>query len=125
VIIDWHSHHIRTEEAKAFFAQMAAKYKDVPNIIYEIFNEPVDDSWEALKAYSEEIIKTIRAEGAQNLILVGTSHWDQDIHLPADNPIIGYRPCYPTDTVVFHPFQPFAQKKPWLLLCGYGGYANQ
>ncbi|KAA6326943.1 Endoglucanase [termite gut metagenome] len=90
VIIDWHSHHIRTEEAKAFFAQMAAKYKDVPNIIYEIFNEPVDDSWEALKAYSEEIIKTIRAEGAQNLILVGSSHWDQDIHLPADNPITGY-----------------------------------
>ncbi|KAA6305236.1 Endoglucanase Z, partial [termite gut metagenome] len=23
VIIDWHSHHIRTEEARAFFAQMA------------------------------------------------------------------------------------------------------
>ncbi|KAA6338622.1 Endoglucanase [termite gut metagenome] len=90
VIIDWHSHHIYTEEAKAFFAQMAAKYKDVPNIIYEIFNEPVDDSWEALKAYSEEIIKTIRAEGAQSVILVGTSHWDQDIHLPADNPITGY-----------------------------------
>ncbi|KAA6320222.1 Endoglucanase 4 [termite gut metagenome] len=27
---------------------------------------------------------------AQNVILVNSSHWDQDIHLPADNPITGY-----------------------------------
>ena len=50
VIIDWHSHGIRTEEAKGFFTQMATRYKGVPNVIYEIFNEPVEDSWEAVKA---------------------------------------------------------------------------
>lgn len=90
VIIDWHSHHIRLEEAKAFFTLAAEKYKDYPNIIYEIYNEPIDDSWKEVKAYSEEIIKTIRSIDKDNVILVGTPHWDQDIHLAADNPISGY-----------------------------------
>lgn len=91
VIIDWHSHGIKTEEAKTFFAQMATKYKNYPNIIYEIFNEPVEDSWDDVKAYSEEIIKTIREIDTKNIILVGTPHWDQDIHLAADAPITGYK----------------------------------
>lgn len=91
VIIDWHSHGIRTEEAKAFFAQMATRYKGVPNVIYEVFNEPVEDSWEQVKAYSEEVIKTIRSIESDALILVGCPHWDQDIHLAADSPIEGYK----------------------------------
>ena len=88
-IIDWHSHGLRLSEAKEFFQQMATRYKGVPNVIYEIFNEPVEDSWEAVKAYSEEVIKVIRAIEPNALILVGTPHWDQDIHLAADNPITG------------------------------------
>lgn len=36
---------------------MATRYKGVPNVIYEVFNEPVEDSWEQVKAYSVEIIK--------------------------------------------------------------------
>lgn len=47
VIIDWHSHNLRQEEAKEFFTQMATRYKGVPNVIYEVFNEPVEDSWGA------------------------------------------------------------------------------
>ena len=45
VIIDWHSHGLHTEEAKEFFSQITARYKGVPNVIYEIFNEPVKDTW--------------------------------------------------------------------------------
>lgn len=86
-IIDWHSHHIKTAEAKLFFTHMATKYKGVPNVIYEIYNEPIDDSWMDVKAYSEELINTIRAIDKEAIILVGTPHWDQDIHIAADNPI--------------------------------------
>ncbi len=89
-IIDWHSHGLRTEEAKEFFRQMATRYKGVPNVVYEIFNEPVEDSWEQVKAYSVEVIETIRAIEPDAVILVGTPHWDQDIHLAADNPITGH-----------------------------------
>lgn len=91
VIIDWHSHGIHTEEAKEFFIKMANRYRDSPYVIYEIFNEPVEDSWETVKAYSEEVIRVIRAIDTDNVILVGTPHWDQDVHLAADNPIAGYK----------------------------------
>lgn len=90
VIIDWHSHNILTEDAKGFFTKVATKYKDYPNIIYEIFNEPEYDSWEDVKAYSIELIETIRQIDEDNIILVGSPHWDQDIHLVADDPIVGY-----------------------------------
>lgn len=90
VIIDWHSHTIRTKEAVGFFSEMARKYKDYPNVIYEIFNEPEKDSWHDVKAYSEEVIKAIRETDKSNIILVGSSHWDQDVHLVADDPISGY-----------------------------------
>lgn len=90
VIIDWHSHDIHTEAAKDFFTKMAHRYKDSPYVIYEIFNEPVEDSWDTVKAYSEEVIRAIRTVDVDNLILVGTPHWDQDIHLAADNPIKEY-----------------------------------
>ncbi len=90
VIIDWHSHGIQTEAAKKFFAGMAQKYGKYPNVIYEIFNEPVHDPWEKIKAYSVEVIKTIRQFDPDNVILVGSPHWDQDIHLAADDPVTGY-----------------------------------
>ncbi len=90
VIIDWHSHNINLEEAKAFFAEMSKKYGKYPNIIYEVFNEPDYESWSEVKAYAEEVIKVIRANDPKNIILVGSSHWDQDVNLPAEDPIRGY-----------------------------------
>ena len=90
VIIDWHSHNIQTKEAVAFFTEMAKKYGKHPNIIYEIFNEPDYESWAEVKSYSEEVIKAIRAIDKDNIILVGNPHWDQDIHLVADDPLVGY-----------------------------------
>ncbi len=89
VIIDWHSHNIRLNEAKEFFTEMANTYGKHPNVIYEIFNEPERQSWADVKAYSIEIIKTIRAIDPDNIILVGSPHWDQDIHIAADDQIKG------------------------------------
>ncbi|WP_291104875.1 MULTISPECIES: glycoside hydrolase family 5 protein [unclassified Flavobacterium] len=90
VIIDWHSHNINLKEAKEFFAEMSKKYGKYPNVIYEVYNEPDYETWDEVKAYSEEVIKVIRANDPDNIILVGSPHWDQDIQLPAANPIKGY-----------------------------------
>ncbi|QSB28350.1 glycoside hydrolase family 5 protein [Flavobacterium sp. CLA17] len=89
VIVDWHSHNINLEEAKAFFAEISKKYSKYPNIIYEIFNEPDYESWAEVKAYSEEVIKVIRENDPNNIILVGSPHWDQDVDLAAADPILG------------------------------------
>ena len=90
VIIDWHSHNIKLGEAKTFFGQMASAYGKYPNVIYELFNEPDYETWPEVKAYSEEVIKTIRAIDPDNIILVGSPRWDQDVQLPAADPIKGY-----------------------------------
>ena len=90
VIIDWHSHNIQLEGARNFFKEMATAYHQYPNIIYEIFNEPDYETWPEVKAYAIDIISTIRAIDSSNIILVGSPHWDQDIHLPAADPIKGF-----------------------------------
>ncbi len=90
VIVDWHSHNVNLEAAKAFFAEISAAYSRYPHVIYEIFNEPDHESWPEVKAYSAELIKTIRANDPDNIILVGSPHWDQDLHLVADDPLTGF-----------------------------------
>jgi endoglucanase len=90
VIIDWHSHNVNLDEAKIFFNEMSEKYSKYPNIIYEIFNEPDHETWPEVKNYAEEVIKVIRNNDPKNIILVGSPHWDQDVNLPAADPILGY-----------------------------------
>lgn len=91
VIIDWHSHDIFEDDAVKFFTEMATKYKGVPNVMYELFNEPDYESWEEVKMYSEKVIKAIRAIEPEAIILVGCPHWDQDVHIPAADPIRGQK----------------------------------
>ncbi len=90
VIVDWHSHQLKTEEAVSFFSAMAGKYGNYPHVIYEIFNEPVQDTWADVKAYSLEVIQAIRKSDPDNIILVGSPHWCQDLHIVADDPITGF-----------------------------------
>ena len=89
VIIDWHTHEMKTSEAKEFFGRMAQRYGKFPHVIYEIYNEPVEDTWVSLKNYALEVIGEIRKWDADNIILVGCPHWDQDIHLVANSPLEG------------------------------------
>lgn len=93
VIVDWHSHQAEKDvkEAKAFFTHIAKRYGHTPNIIYEIYNEPLDTTdWDTtIKPYSEAMIKTIRAIDPDNLIIVGTQSWSTGVDKAADRPIKG------------------------------------
>ena len=90
VIIDWHTYYPQKEEAKAFFSMMAQKYGKYPHVIYEIYNEPMEDTWESVKEYATDIITQIRKYDPDNIILVGSPHWDQDLHLVAADPLQGF-----------------------------------
>src|SRR5690606_770308 len=68
VLVDWHTHEIEHKElAEEFFSSIAQEFGDKPNVIYEIFNEPVGSGdsatfWEnELKPYHEDLIDVIRA----------------------------------------------------------------
>ena len=93
VIVDWHSHHAEdyVDEAIIFFEEIASLYGDNDNVIYEIYNEPLDISWsETIKPYAISVISAIRAIDPDNLIVVGTPEWSQRIDLAAADPILGF-----------------------------------
>jgi endoglucanase len=79
IIIDWHSHRADSEKSQAasFFKEMAQKYNNVPNIIWEVFNEPVNQGSGAIASYANDVISGIRGTGNNNLALVGTPSWSQ------------------------------------------------
>jgi endoglucanase len=90
VIIDYHAHtaHENRAQAQAFFADMARRYGNSPNVLYETYNEPLDVSWEkVLKPYHEAVIDSIRAHDPDNIVIVGTRNWSQQVAEAAANPI--------------------------------------
>lgn len=106
VIIDFHSHeaHKHPEEAKKFFAEMAQKYGKYPNVIYEVYNEPLQDpTWkDDIKPYEEVVIAVIRKYDEDNLIVCGTRQWSQMVSEAANDPIkdvnVAYALHYYADT---------------------------
>jgi endoglucanase len=92
VLIDWHDHngYLHIPQSKEFFAQMAKRYASVPNVIYEIWNEPERVSWDTVKNYATQIITEIRKYDHDNLVVVGSPHWDQDVDVVAADPIHGF-----------------------------------
>nr|WP_290462150.1 glycoside hydrolase family 5 protein [Acutalibacter muris] len=101
VIIDWHilsdgnpMDHIK--ESKAFFTEIAKRYKDEPAVIYEICNEPNGGAdWKRdIKPYAQELVKTIRGQSEKGVILIGSSTWSQDVHLAAADPVDGENLMY-------------------------------
>lgn len=97
VIIDWHSHRAsqRPENAVAFFTEMAELYGRCPNVIFEIYNEPLGgESWDSIKSYSEQVLSAIRANGAENLVIAGTPNWSQFVDDAACNPLTDQNTAY-------------------------------
>ncbi|HYJ42545.1 MAG TPA: cellulase family glycosylhydrolase [Steroidobacteraceae bacterium] len=97
VIIDWHSHHAESQRSEAitFFQQMAHAYGTHKHVIYEIYNEPLKISWSGkVKPYAEAVIHAIRAIDPDNLIVVGTPTWSQDVDVAAADRIAGANIAY-------------------------------
>ena len=78
IIIDWHSHRAEYEQTAAdtFFTRMAKTYGNIPNVIFEIYNEPVSTAWSTITSYANTVASHIR-QYSDNLILVGTPSWSQ------------------------------------------------
>lgn len=87
VICDWHSHNNTLDDAKNFFTVITEKYGDKPNILYEIWNEPLDIPWQEIRDYAAEVIPVIRKNAPGAVIIVGTPKWDQDVDIAAENPV--------------------------------------
>ena len=93
VIVDWHDHNAIDHEAQAitFFKEVAEKYGKFPHVIYETYNEPLNThSWEQIKKYHEAVVREIRKIDPDNLILLGSSQWDQAVDDASKAPLGGF-----------------------------------
>lgn len=87
VICDWHSHENTIDNAKSFFSAISGHYGDTPNILYEIWNEPLEIPWQEIRDYATEVIPVIRENAPGSVIIVGTPRWDQDVDSAAVAPL--------------------------------------
>jgi endoglucanase len=76
VIVDWHveGDSVLEDSAKAFFGDMAQAYRGVPNILWEIWNEPISASWSEVRSYTDDLLPIIRA-WSPNIVIVGSGSW--------------------------------------------------
>ena len=97
VIVDFHSHNAENykTQAKTFFTDIATTYGHLPNILYETFNEPINQSWSGtIKPYHNELISTIRAKDSDNIIICGTRTYSQEVDEAANDPVTGTNIAY-------------------------------
>ncbi|MDR2578966.1 MAG: cellulase family glycosylhydrolase [Chitinispirillales bacterium] len=100
VIIDWHSYQaeLNQQQAITFFQAMATEFRGVPNVLYEIYNEPNgspgrpanqnggvelpsnrNTPWfPTIRNYMQAVTDAIRAIDTANIILIGTPNWCQN-----------------------------------------------
>jgi endoglucanase len=97
VIIDWHDHHgeMHQEQAVEFFSNMAQEFGEYPNVFYEIYNEPMQVDWSSvLKPYHEAVSAAIRQYDPDNIIILGTPTWSQNVDRAANDPVQGTNLMY-------------------------------
>lgn len=89
VVVDWHAHQPRADDAVRFFSHIATKYRGVPNLIYETYNEPLPEhGWaKVLKPYHAKVIGAIRAIDPGAFVVAGTRSWSQDVDEAAADPL--------------------------------------
>lgn len=99
IILDWHVHKpgypaYYQAQAKDFFGRMGAKYGSLPNVMWEICNEPSSASltegqsgqpgvtdpghyvtWTEIANYAKEVIPVIKSHNPDAVVLVGTPSW--------------------------------------------------
>jgi hypothetical protein len=104
-IIDWHAigdwNDPKQQQAlQQFWALAAPRYANEPNILYEIFNEPVEpkdktlENWQAYRSTAQAWVDTIRAAAPNTILLIGTPFWDQMPSFAATAPFKGDNLAY-------------------------------
>ena len=111
VIIDWHDHtgELHQTQASEYFAAAAQEFGAYPNVFYEPYNEPLRISWtDVVKPYHEAVSAVIRQSDPDNVIIMGTPFWSQNVNQAADDPVVGTNLMY---TVHFYACEHRAQQR--------------
>lgn len=85
-----------------FWKSTARYFKDTPNVIFEIFNEPQSIDAATWHDNAEEIIQVIRAQGANQLVIVGGIDFGRDLSWVIENPVIDGNIAYASHIYPIH-----------------------
>lgn len=105
-LVDWHvlnpglpmnSEYINKKPGQ-FFKNIAqyAKTKGYKHVLYEICNEPNEDTegniyrpqiWEDIKEYADLVLPEIASVDPDAVVIVGTPQWDQALVFPMEDPL--------------------------------------
>ena len=74
-IIYWSDIDLNTVSSEAidYFTQITSKYPNNKQILYEICNEPFENTWEEVKSYADKVIPEIRKISSNAIISVPTN----------------------------------------------------
>jgi endoglucanase len=127
VIVDWHDHaaHMHQAEAIEFFTLIAQTYGESPNVLYEVYNEPVQVDWPALKTYHEALVAAIRAVDPDNIIILGTPNWSQYVDVAARDPVAGTNLMYTLHFYSCTHTQPFRNRADAALAAGLALFVTE
>ena len=110
-VIDWHgidNTYDLLGQTSAFWQYMALRFADDDHVIFELFNEPVNNdgsdtaNWLSVRDDMQTWIDIVRANAPHNLILVGTPRWCQIIGPTADYPVSDDNAVYVTHIYPYH-----------------------
>jgi hypothetical protein len=111
VAIEWHycaNTYDHVESTSEFWQYMAPRFADDSHVIYELFNEPINNigsdatNWASVKSDMETWIGIVRASAPDNLIFVGTPRWCQIIGPTATNSVNDVNVVYMTHIYPYH-----------------------
>lgn len=86
-VIDWHAHE-EQQEALPCLAALAQHYGDIPNIIYEPWNEPAPEySWSIIGGFHRRAVDAVREHAPSALVVVGTPEHCRRVDIAAAAPL--------------------------------------
>ncbi len=110
--------------SKQFWTEVASKYQGDGHVLFELYNEPHDISWSvwlhggAVGNYQavgmQDLYDTVRATGANNVVIAGGIGWAFNLSGVSANRIQGYNIMYAT-----HPYFPQDPATQWDSKFGY------
>jgi aryl-phospho-beta-D-glucosidase BglC (GH1 family) len=91
----------------AFWKEVAARYRDDGRVLFELYNEPHDISWDTWlnggpsgdgfqTAGYQQLYDAVRSTGAKNLVIVNGLNWGYDMAQAGTHMLNGYNVIYGT-----------------------------
>ena len=98
-LIDWHvlnpgNPNAHKSDAIDFWKYMSQKHGQKAHVLYEICNEPNGVNWSDVKSYATDVVKAIRDNNDNTVIIIGTPTWSQDVDIAGANKVSGTNLMY-------------------------------